>query len=104
METAHIARFRLAFCPRRLAVPQTEGIEGAFSFPRAGDGGRWGKESAMQKVSLTDKKCATCRWWQGSRDIQFRDMKPFKVECDAITAPEAYSASCPRWVAWEKLA
>ena len=23
----------------------------------------------MQKVNLTDKKCATCRWWQGTRDI-----------------------------------
>ena len=37
----------------------------------------------MQKVNLTDKKCATCRWWQGSRDIQFWNKKPFKVECDA---------------------
>ena len=63
----------------------------------------------MQKVNLTDKKCATCRWWQGDRDIQFWNKKPFKVECDAkgdcmsIKAPKTFSASCPRWVAWEKL-
>ena len=63
----------------------------------------------MQKVNLTDQKCATCRWWQGARDIQFWNKKPFKVECDAkgdcmaIKTPRAYSSSCPRWVAWEKL-
>ena len=84
-----------------------------FSFPRAGDGeisGERGDENmAMQKVSLMDKKCATCRWWQGNRDIQFWNKKPFKVECDAkgdclaIKAPKAYSGACPRWVAWEKL-
>ena len=63
----------------------------------------------MQKVNLTDKKCATCRWWQGTRDIQFWNKKPFKVECDAkgdcmaIKGPRPYSSTCPRWVAWEKL-
>ncbi len=67
------------------------------------------KETTMQKVNLTDKKCATCRWWQGCRDIQFWNKKPFKVECDAkgdcsaIKAPKAYSGTCPRWMAWEKL-
>ena len=73
------------------------------------DGERGDENMAMQKVSLTDKKCATCRWWQGNRDIQFWNKKPFKVECDAkgdcaaIKAPKAYSGACPRWVAWEKL-
>ena len=63
----------------------------------------------MQKVNLTDKKCATCRWWQGERNIQFWNKKPFKVECDAkgdcmsIKAAKPFSSSCPRWVAWEKL-
>ena len=63
----------------------------------------------MQKVNLTDKKCATCRWWQGERDIQFWNKKPFKVECDAkgdcmsVKTSKPYSSSCPRWVAWEKL-
>ena len=66
-------------------------------------------EKTMQKVNLTDKKCATCRWWQGERNIQFWNKKPFKVECDAkgdcmsIKASKPYSSSCPRWVAWEKL-
>ena len=63
----------------------------------------------MQKVNLTDKKYATCRWWQGERNIQFWNKKPFKVECDAkgdcmsIKAAKPFSSSCPRWVAWEKL-
>ena len=43
----HRARPRLAFFPRRLAVPQTEGIEGALFLPRAGDGVRGGKEEDM---------------------------------------------------------
>ncbi len=73
------------------------------------DGERGDENMAMQKVSLTDKKCATCRWWQGTRDIQFWNKKPFKVECDAkgdcmsIKGARSYSSSCPRWVAWEKL-
>ena len=63
----------------------------------------------MQRVGLNDKKCATCRWWQGERDIQFWNKKPFKVECDAkgdclaIKAPKFYSGTCSKWVAWEKL-
>ena len=38
---------------------------------------------AKQRVNLTDKKCATCRWWQGDREVIFWSRKPFKVECDA---------------------
>ena len=85
----------------------------AFPFPCALEiglkGEREAKVTAMQKVNLTDKKCATCRWWQGERGIQFWNKKPFKVECDAkgdcmaIKAPKTFSVSCPRWVAWEKL-
>lgn len=63
----------------------------------------------MQKVNLTDKKCATCRWWQGYRDFFFFNKKPFKVECDAkgaciaIRGIRSYYSSCPRWVRWERL-
>ena len=63
----------------------------------------------MQRVGLKDKKCATCRWWQGDRQIIFWAQKPFKVECDAkgacdaIRGPKTYSGTCSRWVAWEKL-
>jgi hypothetical protein len=63
----------------------------------------------MQRTGLNDKKCATCRWWQGGRDVIFWAQKPFKVECDAkgtcasIKAPKAYSGSCSKWVPWEKL-
>ena len=62
-----------------------------------------------QRVGLNDKKCATCRWWQSERDIQFWNKKPFKVECEAkgdcmaIKAPKFYSGTCSKWVPWEKL-
>ena len=64
----------------------------------------------MQKISITDKKCATCRWWQGNREIFFWNKKPFKVECDntgdcpALKASNKSAASsCSHWVKWEKL-
>ena len=63
----------------------------------------------MQKVNLTDRKCATCRWWHGERDIIFFNKKPFKVECansgDCLSkrARRAYSLSCPIWKQWERL-
>jgi hypothetical protein len=68
----------------------------------------FGRLSVVGNVAVR-KKCATCRWWQGERNIQFWNKKPFKVECDAkgdcmsIKASKPYSSSCPRWVAWEKL-
>ena len=62
-----------------------------------------------QQVGLDDKKCATCRWWQGERQISFWAQKPFKVKCEikgncvAIKAPKTCSGTCSKWVAWEKL-
>lgn len=70
---------------------------------------RDGHRPTMQRTGLKDKKCATCRWWQGEREVIFWAQKPFKVECDAkgdcmaIKAPKAYSGTCSMWVAWEKL-
>ncbi len=64
---------------------------------------------AKQRVDLTDKKCATCRWWQGDREVIFWSRKPFKVECDAqgmcpsCKQNKTYSFSCRNWVPWEKL-
>lgn len=84
------------------------------SFPGAPTATRTGKKgrkmgNLTQQVGLDDKKCATCRWWQGERQISFWAQKPFKVKCEskgncaASKAPKAYSGACPRWVAWEKL-
>ena len=62
-----------------------------------------------QRVGLNDKKCASCRWWQGEREVIFWSKKPFKVECDAkgvcpvVKSPKAYSATCSKWLKWEKL-
>ena len=59
----------------------------------------------------TEKKGATCRWWQGARGIEMRGYQPFYVKVDA--APAAYMALngqtktpamvYPRWTKWEKL-
>ena len=40
---------------------------------------------AMATYRITEKKCATCRWWTGQRTVEFRANKPFyvKVEADA---------------------
>jgi hypothetical protein len=61
------------------------------------------------QVNLTDKKCGTCRWWEGERKITFWGQKPFKVECEtrgncpSVRSTKTALYSCPRWVAWEKL-
>ena len=61
---------------------------------------------------VTEKKCATCRWWNGERAVDFNGgSRPtyVKVEDSASTcaAKSNYPASaatvCPRWVKWEKL-
>ena len=109
VKARRLACLRLAFFFGRLAVPLRGAVEGTpFLSPRTTRRNNQGDET-VQRVNLTDKKCATCRWWQGERGIQFWNKKPFKVECDAkgdcmsIKAPKPYSSSCPRWVAWEKL-
>ncbi len=30
----------------------------------------------------TEKKCATCRWWQGARGIEMRNYQP-SYECES---------------------
>ena len=65
--------------------------------------------SAVYRV--TDKKCATCRWWNGSRSVEFRANAPYyvKVEnssstCAAKSNTSASAATvCPKWAVWEKL-
>lgn len=57
-----------------------------------------------------EKKCATCRWWNGERGIEFRANKPFYVKasssgstCMAKRGTTTAANTCLRWAAWEKL-
>ena len=61
---------------------------------------------------LTEKKCATCRWWNGERGINFNGgSRPqyVKVENSNSTcaaknnSPASAATSCPRWTRWEKI-
>lgn len=62
---------------------------------------------------VKDKRCATCRWWQGEREIRFRNMRPWKVATagyaicqarrQAIGNNCACSRTCPAWSKWERL-
>ena len=60
---------------------------------------------------LTEKKCGTCRWWQGVRGVELRGYVPFYVKAVSAPAPcmalngQARTPAnvCPRWSKWEKL-
>ena len=60
---------------------------------------------------VTEKKCATCRWWQGARGIEMRGYQPYYVKVDAAPAAcmalngqmKTPATVCPRWAKWEKL-
>lgn len=59
----------------------------------------------------TEKKCATCRWWQCARGIEMRNYQPFYVKVEASPAAcmalkgqqKTPATTCPRWSMWEKL-
>ena len=36
---------------------------------------------------VTEKKCATCRWWQGARGIEMRANQPYYVKVEVAPAP-----------------
>jgi len=65
--------------------------------------------SAVYRV--TQKKCATCRWWNGERGIETRCNQPFYVKVNnsnsTCMAKNNTSSSavnyCPRWAKWEKI-
>ncbi len=38
---------------------------------------------------VTEKKCATCRWWQGARGVELRGYQPYYVKVEAGPAPSA---------------
>ena len=60
---------------------------------------------------VAEKKCATCRWWQGVRSIEMRNYQPYYVKVDAASAvcmalndqAKMPATTCPRWAKWEKL-
>ena len=60
---------------------------------------------------VTEKKCATCRWWQGIRGVELRGYQPYYVKVEAGPAPcmalsgqqRTPTTTCPRWAKWEKL-
>ena len=60
---------------------------------------------------VAEKKCATCRWWQGERAVEFRALSPTYVKVVAAPAPcmalgnqpKTPAITCSRWSKWEKL-
>ena len=69
------------------------------------------KEAMTAVYRIAEKKCATCRWWNGERGVEFRAYKPFYVKvgnsnstCMAKSnGPSSAANTCPRWTAWEKI-
>lgn len=63
----------------------------------------------MHLISITDKRCATCRWWPGTREVKFMSQRPFKVKTDGNARCQAKGTTCSggnacsRWAKWEKL-
>ena len=64
---------------------------------------------AVYRVS--EKKCATCRWWQGARSVELRGYQPYYVKVEAGPAPrmalkgkqKSAATTCPRWRKGENL-
>ena len=62
-------------------------------------------------VGIKDRRCATCRWWNGERMVGFVNNRPFYVEvgnsnstCSAKRNGQANASSyCHMWALWEKL-
>ena len=61
---------------------------------------------------IAEKKCATCRWWNGERGIDFNGgSRPMYVKvansnstCSAKNgSPASAATTCPRWTRWEKI-
>lgn len=65
--------------------------------------------SAVYRIE--EKKCATCRWWNGEHGVEFRMNRPFYVKVgnssSTCMAKSNGSASadtvCPKWTRWEKI-
>ena len=66
--------------------------------------------SAVYRIA--EKKCATCRFWNGDRAVDFNGgSRPVYVKvgnsnltCSAKgNGPASAATVCPRWMRWEKL-
>ena len=73
------------------------------------------KENKMAQldIPIAQKKCATCRWWSGSRKVIFVGADPKFVRILGLIPSVACRAwvgriygggmTCFRWSKWEKL-
>lgn len=60
---------------------------------------------------ITERKCATCRWWDGARRVKFSGTSPCYVEaesgafpCIAFRSKKTTAATtCSRYERWERL-
>ncbi len=60
---------------------------------------------------VKDKKCGTCRWWGGVREVVFSGNKPKYVKAEAVASPclaqknkaTTPGNTCPKFSTWEKL-
>ena len=70
------------------------------------------REKVMSaEYRIEERKCATCRWWNGGRGVEFRMNRPYYVKvgnsnstCMAKSNGQASAATiCPKWMRWEKI-
>ena len=65
-------------------------------------------------IPIGQKKCATCRWWSGKREVVFVGVDPKYIRiagilpgsnCRAWPDKRPYfgTATCFRWSKWERL-
>ena len=59
---------------------------------------------------INEKKCATCRWWGGAREMEFRAYKPFYIKTSSNASVCFLKKldinpinKCPAYEKWEKL-
>ena len=68
---------------------------------------------AQLDIPIAQKKCATCRWWSGARELVFVGREPEFVRVEGIVPGVPCSAwngrkygatmACMRWTKWERL-
>lgn len=65
--------------------------------------------SPTYRANLNEKKCVTCKYWEGMRQIFFWNRKPSGVDAMVTSAPcparrnkTSPAMSCPAWQPWEK--
>lgn len=66
---------------------------------------------SLGTFSVTDCKCATCRFWDGERSIDFVANKPRYIKAAATPANclaqpgrvARHIDRCPKYIRWEKL-